>query len=226
MTITYINHSGFLIETKESYILFDYYQGKIPEMDNNKNIYIFSSHFHYDHFNPEIMEITERYSNVTFVFSSDIKKKNKSTKEVIYVDAHRDYSIGNLEISTLKSTDSGVAFIVKTEGKTLYHAGDLNDWVWSGETKAYNNNMTANYQREINKLKNTVIDFAFVPLDPRQEENYYKGAKYILENVNIKTLFPMHFWNDFSIIDKFLNDFSFKETQIIKIEKDFQQWKF
>ena len=32
LTVTYIKHSGFLIETANSYLLFDYWQGKLPEL--------------------------------------------------------------------------------------------------------------------------------------------------------------------------------------------------
>lgn len=226
MKITYINHSGFIVETQKSYILFDYYKNQIPSMDTGKNIFVFSSHSHDDHFNPKVFELYDKYPNVTYIFSKDIEKKNKSDKPVTYVKANENYSVGNLEIATLKSTDLGVAFIVKTEGVTIYHAGDLNDWVWSGETKAYNNNMTANFRREIDKIKGMHIDYAFLPLDPRQQEDYYRGAEYFLENTDTQVMFHMHFWGDFDIIKKFKREYSFENTQIPEIEKDLQQWIF
>ena len=43
LTVTYIKHSGFLIETANSYLLFDYWQGKLPELQYDKELYIFSS---------------------------------------------------------------------------------------------------------------------------------------------------------------------------------------
>ena len=42
LTVTYIKHSGFLIETANSYLLFDYWQGKLPELQYDKELYIFS----------------------------------------------------------------------------------------------------------------------------------------------------------------------------------------
>ena len=44
MTVTYIGHSGFLLETEDAYFLFDYFEGTIPELKNNKSIIVFSSH--------------------------------------------------------------------------------------------------------------------------------------------------------------------------------------
>ena len=42
VTVTYIKHSGFLVETKESYLLFDYWEGKLPELQYDKELYVFS----------------------------------------------------------------------------------------------------------------------------------------------------------------------------------------
>ena len=36
----------------------------------------------------------------------------------------------------------------------------------------------------------------------------------------------MHFWGDFSVIEKFKREYSFENTKIIEIEKDLQQWNF
>ncbi|MCQ4837997.1 hypothetical protein NE556_22750, partial [[Clostridium] symbiosum] len=38
------------------------------------------------------------------------------------------------------------------EGSTIYHAGDLNNWWWEGEDKAWNHNMAANYAPLFNVL--------------------------------------------------------------------------
>ena len=34
MKITYIHHSAFLVETESAYLLFDYFQGKLPEFSD------------------------------------------------------------------------------------------------------------------------------------------------------------------------------------------------
>ena len=57
LTVTYIKHSGFLIETANSYLLFDYWQGKLPELQYDKELYIFSSHAHHDHYTKDIFKL-------------------------------------------------------------------------------------------------------------------------------------------------------------------------
>ena len=36
MKVTYINHSGFLIETRDCYYIFDYYKGELSNLDKEK----------------------------------------------------------------------------------------------------------------------------------------------------------------------------------------------
>ena len=38
MKITYINHSGFLLETRDCYYIFDYYKGELPNLDKEKEV--------------------------------------------------------------------------------------------------------------------------------------------------------------------------------------------
>ena len=74
--------------------------------------------------------------------------------------------------------------------------------------------MTANFQREIDKIKGIDIDYAFVPLDPRQEDDYFRGAKYLLENTNVKTMFPNALLGRFFPLLKNL-----KENILLKTQK-------
>lgn len=116
MKITYINHSGFLIETENCYYVFDYYKGEMPRLDKNKEVVVFCSHFHQDHFNPKIFEILDDMGvNYQAVLAKDIGKK-KYPAGVKITTAYHDqtYILDNgIKVSTLLSTDSGVAFIVK-----------------------------------------------------------------------------------------------------------------
>ena len=60
MKITFIEHSGFMVEMEHTVLLFDYYHGKIPTFDKNKTLYVFVSHSHADHYNPVIWELKEQ----------------------------------------------------------------------------------------------------------------------------------------------------------------------
>lgn len=207
MKITYINHSGFLVETQDCYYIFDYYKGELPTLDKIKPVVVLCSHFHPDHFNPKIFEILNSMDmKYQAVLAKDINER-KYPSGVKITKAYHDqsYTFDNgTEINTLLSTDSGVAFVVKTSEGIIYHAGDLNDWYWEGESDIDNLQMTSRYRAEIDKIKDVHITVAFVPLDPRQKNHYADGMMYFLKTVSCDAVYPMHYWNKPHIINKFI----------------------
>ena len=61
MRVTYIGHSGFSVELESHILLFDYYEGTMPEFDPAKKLLVFASHSHPDHFNREILKLADVY---------------------------------------------------------------------------------------------------------------------------------------------------------------------
>ena len=211
MEVTYIHHSCFLVETARFYYLFDYEKGCLPEMDVTKPILVLSSHGHSDHYNSEVFSLlaASGMQHIRAVLSEDIEVP--ANIDSLRVFPEEEYYLGvQQQLTTFRSTDLGVAFLIKDENKLIYHAGDLNDWVWEGEQGSYNEQMTINYRKQIDllskKLNRQEIDVAFVVLDPRQEKDYDRGLCYFLENVSAKQVYPMHYWGNPSIIEKFLED--------------------
>lgn len=208
MKITYIHHSSFLVELDQALLLFDYVGGTLPALDPEKELVVFSSHRHGDHFSPMIFDLAGQHPKVLYILSDDIWQ-NRVPQELYgnteFMGAGETLEVadcGGLRVTTFKSTDEGVAFLIECGGYVLYHAGDLNDWRWNGETKAWNNNMHANYMRELERIRNSGIrpDIAFVPLDGRLEEWFYLGLHEFMEQIGAEIIFPMHFWEDCSVI--------------------------
>lgn len=232
INVTYIGHSGFLVKIDDIYMIFDYYVGDIPQIPKGSRVYVFVSHRHEDHFNPEIFKLYPHY-NIKYIFSYDIKltpygiRKYSIPKEVIEdivsIRYDEEYSDEYIRVNAFKSTDIGVAYLIECGGRNIYHAGDHNWWHWSGESKQYNNNMAANYKAGIKKLtekldeRNKKLVLAMIPLDSRLEDSYYYGMKYFLENVECDNVFPMHFAGDFDCISRFIAEHGY-ENRIKKIE--------
>ena len=210
MNVTYIHHSGFLVETEAFYYLFDYESGPLPEMDPGKRVLVLSSHSHADHYNPEVFSLLAA-AGLEFqaILSEDIPAPEHV--DTLPVSADREYTLGpGQALTTFRSTDLGVAFLIEDQGMLIYHAGDLNDWVWDEEPESYNREMTACYREQIRllseKLGRRQIDTGFLVLDPRQEKDYDRGLCYFLEKVSAKQVYPMHYWDDPSVIGRFLKD--------------------
>ena len=75
ISIDYIGHSGFLVETETSLMLFDYYRGDLSVLDAkpaDKPLFVFASHAHGDHYNPAILKLAEKEREVHYFFSFDI----------------------------------------------------------------------------------------------------------------------------------------------------------
>ena len=203
MKVTYLEHSGFAAEYKEYVLIFDWYRGSLPEFDQQKKIYVFASHSHYDHFNKKIFGWSEQYPDVRYILSADIVGKEQSERTV-YVTANKKYDFDGIKVQTLQSTDEGVAFIVYMEDKVIYHAGDLNWWHWEEEDDAYNRMMRGDYQKEIETLAGEKLDLAFVVLDPRQEEQFYWGFDWYMWHTDTKIVFPMHMWKQYEVQDRLI----------------------
>ena len=212
-TIWYLYHSGFAVETSAHFLVFDYWrtsprggelkQGVInPSSLSGKDVVVFVSHRHGDHFNPEILEWQGKIGKLRTILSDDISP----VPDVFMLGPHRRLEQPDFVVETLRSNDEGVAFLVEIDGMLIYHAGDLNWWHWEGEPEDYNRGMAESYRKEIHRLEGKSIDLAFVPADPRLGEQYRWGIDLLLETVDVKLVVPMHFGKDTKVVDKLISD--------------------
>ena len=210
MIIDYLGHSGFLAETEEALLLFDYYCGKLSLLDKKpagKPLYVFVSHVHGDHYNPKVFSLAGKGRPVFYLLSFDLKgnKKIPKTAEVCFLEADQTYDIPGLgTVQTLLSTDEGVAFYVETASACLFHAGDLHWWDWPGEDEDWLADQERVFKREIGLLAGKRIDAAFAVLDDRLENNFAKGLVHFLTVCAPRYVLPMHFWEDRTVIRQFL----------------------
>ena len=153
MKVTHIFHSGFMLEMEESILLFDWYKGDLPSIADGKRLYVFCSHEHGDHYSPAIWDLQKKVPEVTYILDEGISDAARHPEaEVIMVRPHEAYAVHALRIRTLTSTDMGVAFYIETEGKRIYHAGDLNVWYWNDEPMEDNIASEAKCRAEMQSL--------------------------------------------------------------------------
>lgn len=237
MKITYIYHSCFVAELEESVLIFDYFKGTLPVFPVEKHIYFFASHKHQDHFCMDIFGLLPDSYQVTYVLSGDIKLNERYLarhgygpevkNQIVSVGKNVETVLDNqISIQTLKSTDEGVAFVIDTEGISLYHAGDLNWWHWEGESKAFNLYQEQTYCEQLEKIRDRKFDAAFIPLDYRLGTAADWGMVKFLETASAKAVFPMHLWEHYKLVDQCLKDgrlADFKEC-IVPIHKENESW--
>lgn len=234
MKIYYVFHSCFIVETESSFLLFDYYKNKRDKnqdfdfnellttiFQSSKNLYVFSSHSHQDHFNSQVLSWINEKENIHYILSRDIKLHNnaESYKKVISVKQNENVTLNNLNIRTFGSTDEGCSFLINIDEINILHAGDLNWWKWADDTPEEEKEMEESFKTIVNNIVkiNVIINVAFFPVDPRLEDNYLCGGQYFIEKLNPKVFIPMHFWGNFRTTTNFKQSMEYTMTDILEI---------
>ncbi len=126
--------------------------------------------------------------------------------DVTFVSPDKNYKIADCRIRTLSSTDCGVAFLVHCGKNTIYHAGDLNLWLWPGMEKSQSFGMMRRYMAYTEPLRGEKIDVAFLTLDNRQGNGAFCNIDYYMRHFQIETAVPMHYFGSTELADKLIAD--------------------
>jgi hypothetical protein len=218
ISLTYIFHSGFLLDTDGCILVFDYWMdpaGIVRQCLNrakDKPVYVFASHFHEDHFTREIFTWKDVVSCCTYILSKDILKRRKAKKEEadVWLAKGGTWEDEHIKVKATGSNDSGVSWIVEIDGKRIFHAGDLCNWyarflegstpdkeIYSEEFGEYFNPV-AEEKRYLGELKDVrkiadSFDLVMFPVDGRIGNGYTLGARQFIDRFKVGVLAPMHF---------------------------------
>lgn len=226
MKVTYIGHSGFVVETGIANLIFDYSKGELPELNQDLPVIVFVSHVHTDHYNPAIFAWAKQFKHIQYFISNDVEITDEVMKEYKLTRSYLNNHVVMIPagvrriiplsqeggdnhyiiMETIKSTDQGLAYLLNVSGKRIYHAGDMNCWLWEGDTKQQCNNMKSLFKNAIEKLNGREIYLAMAPLDPRQGQYYKVSMDYLLNAAPITYAVPMHLWEQYEYIDKYMEE--------------------
>ena len=233
MHITFLAHSGFLVELEHAVLLFDWWKGELPPLPEDKPVLVLVSHHHEDHFNPAVFSLAQSGRTVRFLLGKDIRLSPANrrrwgvTEEIRAlcqcVGGFRTVEpLPGIRVETLPSTDEGVAFLVSTEGRTIYHAGDLHWWHWEGEPDPWNPDMARRFRDFTRPLAGRHIDLAMVPLDSRLGTAEDWGLAYLLELADLDHVLPMHQWGNFAATVRFCEKHPQWASRILEIRREGQ----
>ena len=223
MRVTFLEHSGFLVETGFAALLFDWWKGELPALPPGVPLYVFASHVHPDHFDPKIFALNDGNRDVSFLLGKGVSLDPRhlqrwgvspETVEKARVrQGGQTLSLPQVEIETLSSTDEGVAFLVTLpDGRTVF--------------QAWNRNMEVDFKKYTEPLRGRKIDLAMLPLDPRLGEAGFWGPAYFLETADIRHFLPMHQWGDFEFSRKFLEENPAFTERTVPVERAGQVFTF
>ncbi|MCP4153210.1 MAG: hypothetical protein GY757_36100 [bacterium] len=193
----YTGHSGWAIKTQSHLLLFDYWQdgappsqpllanGSInPEEIKDQKVIVFVSHAHSDHYDETIHSWKNSLKNVTYVMGFE----NKKDTGCVTMKPRETKTFDGVEVTTIKSNDEGVGFLVKVDGISIFHAGDH-----ANKKKDF----SGTFKEEIDHIAQSTdeIDMAFFGVSGctfRNPEAVRAGVAYAAKTLKAKVIFPMH----------------------------------
>jgi len=195
LELKYIGHSGFLCDTGKRFLLFDLFEDKHGLLDgglpHEGDGAVFVSHSHRDHFNPGVFGLGVP-GRTTYVVDSGVDAPGSSC-ETRKVSPGQALDAGPVRIKVFGSTDEGSSFFVETDGWSVFHSGDLNDWYWKEESTREELLRDEDlYMKELGRIRANSIDVAFVPVDLRLGAYAARGARHFAKTVRPGCIVPMH----------------------------------
>lgn len=193
-----------MLETEQCVLIFDYWkdspEGDVKKMleHTGKRVYFMASHFHEDHFNPEIIAMNVPNGDKRIILSRDIIRRHraKETDADVVMRKGDVYNDEYIKIKAFGSTDAGVSFMLETDGKKIFHAGDLNNWHWEDESTPQEvKKMEGDFKAVLRDIKaeHPAVDLAMFPVDPRLGTDFARGARQWIQTIKTTYLAPMHF---------------------------------
>jgi ankyrin repeat protein/L-ascorbate metabolism protein UlaG (beta-lactamase superfamily) len=199
--IWHLGHSSWAIKTENHLLIFDYFANPhgaipdeaslasgyvIPNKIKDENTTVFVSHHHGDHYDPRVFEWRNDISDIEYIFGF---RPRDIEEAYTFIGPRTEKEVGDIQISTIKSNDAGVGFLIKVDGLTILHPGDhANGYM----------DMSGMYTAEIDALATEEIDLAFFAIlgcSLGTPESVQLGVHYALEKLKPKVLFPMHAGN-------------------------------
>ena len=174
MTVTYYHHSGFSVASGDVLLVFDYWTGKQKKLPENRRItpdflarfrdvYVFVSHDHPDHFD-EVIYTWEQYATVTYIVADDMSAEVRGRR----MGKGGEMTLSDrVKVKAYGSTDAGVSYLVELDGVKFFHAGDLNFWHWREVSTAREIELAdEDFRKEVADIDEKEIDWCFFPVDP------------------------------------------------------------
>jgi L-ascorbate metabolism protein UlaG (beta-lactamase superfamily) len=217
--IWYTGHSGWALQFNDKVLIMDYWadgrtgtglsltNGNInPSELTDKNVYVFVSHDHSDHYDTTIYAWKNQIKNIKYIYGFNPEKSEVHHTagyhgpSYLHIENHQTAMVDDIKVTTLKSDDTGQGFLLELNGLKIFHPGDH---------AQFNADIEADYKQEINFIaeKTNKVDIAFLPVtgcpSSWQKEKIVDGFLYVLDKLNPTEVYPMHAYQREYLLNEF-----------------------
>ena len=186
LTMKFLGHASFQIKAGKRVVYFDLRKyGGVVETSEKADL-ILITHNHADHCSSEKIQKLRRNDTIVIAPKGCVSKIGSKVKtlqagEEVEVNAVRVKAVEAYNYKRFKSPGKpwhpkgyGVGYLLKIEGKTIYHAGDTD------------------FIPEMKQLRN--VDIALLPTGDKYTMDNAEAAEATLA-IKPKTAIPMHTWD-------------------------------
>lgn len=213
MQLIHIYHSCFAAVDEGCLVVYDYWQdpkGTLHALLENAlqsdiEVFFVVSHFHTDHFNPEITGWCMEHKRWHLIPSYDTIRRRRIPRELPLAELRPGTRVETpyFTLKAYHSTDVGVSTVTEMkDGTVLYHAGDNNNWYFpsdelpaSSRVKVTAEQMDKLYASTLREIKHDypVIDHAMIPVDHRLGQEMMRGPLQFIQAIEVHHFHPMHY---------------------------------
>lgn len=219
-SITYIVHNCFALRLGARVLLFDppappmltgAMEARIAEEIAGRDLALFVSHAHGDHFHPGFRDLARGAARSTFLLSHDAAKRLRRKgpdgtippppEDLIVARPGERFATGGLAVECFRSNDAGCAYLIETEGRRVWFGGDLALWDWPDNDADEKVLLEGHFRSVLKDLSGRGrIDVAFSNFDGRLPSR--TGAAEFVRVVKPRLFAPMHsFGNEADLAD-------------------------
>lgn len=198
--VWYLGHSAWAIKTTGHLLVFDYARNPqrrvpedaslasgyaVPSQISGTNTTVFITHEHGDHYDPAVFDWKTMVADIGYVLGF---RPRDIEHEYTYAAPRTTSTVNGMTVTTIRSNDSGVGFLIEVDGLTILHLGDHANGSMD---------MSGDYTAEIDAIAamGRRIDLCFGPIlgcSLGTPESVQLGAHYAIEKLDPKVFMPMH----------------------------------
>lgn len=221
--IIYIHHDCFVLRLGSRTLLFDYPAAKfLPEaaaraaapLFDGADLTVFVSHSHDDHFDPDIVAVTDRAARRRFVVSDDVADlhADRLPGDALVMEPDAVHELDGLTVEAIESNDMGLAYRLEGDGMSIYFGGDMALWDWPGQSPAAQRAVGMSWRRMLARLSARPLTIAFSNMDPRLPS--LAGAPDFVAALAPAVFVPMHLGGHVEYIERFRDRLSRPGTAV------------